>query len=298
MSVTVGLITKLTDMPESDMHFVEMWAQLFAAVGTVGALVAALAVFRHEYVERRRGDVRGVRAWVSPGSALGDAAKVDKEYPKGSVKNTSPEVIYNVKYAFRPISLIGADVRGAAEYLLPDASDETDCVGIESNRIAFEYPRLDVVFTDSRGTRWNRKPTGVLVVVKPFNRPWRIPHALDLADLPSWALLARWHYRWTTHAERRSFGLAPEWWAVDVRWSRWRYAQKHARIYIPWWKVSTRWKARHAIAQNRISQDLPLPLWIIDYRFRRKHELRAQEKAVKTLHKVERSSNGSTYNGR
>ncbi|WP_104141014.1 hypothetical protein [Arthrobacter sp. ZGTC131] len=132
-------LTKLTDMTDPDMHFVEMWAQLFAAVGTVGALIAALVVFRHEYVERRRGEVRGVRSWVEIDDENRPVKQPMTTYPKGYVKNTSSEVIYDVKFGFRPISLIGGDVRGAAEYLLPDGETEMDCAGVSSHRTAFDY---------------------------------------------------------------------------------------------------------------------------------------------------------------
>ncbi|MBT2538781.1 hypothetical protein [Arthrobacter sp. ISL-69] len=293
------VLMKLTDMAEPDMHFIEMWAQGFAAVGTVGALVAALVVFRHEYVERRRGDVRGVRSWVEINDE-GEAGSQTREKvlrPKGYIRNTSPEAIYDIKYTFKPVSVIGAHVSGSAEYLLPDEQDSMECIGVPRHRTAFEYPRLDVVFTDSRGTRWNRQPSGVLKVVKPFNRPWRIPHELDFADLPLWAVRAHWHYRIKTHAYRRSFGLAPKWWAVDLRWARWRYAQKHDKIKVPWWRPIRRWKGRHEIARRRIGQDLPLPLWILDYRYWQKYELSAREEAIRAMHAVNLTANGPDESG-
>ncbi|MET3174921.1 UNVERIFIED_ORG: hypothetical protein ABIB52_002775 [Arthrobacter sp. UYCu721] len=46
-----------------------------------------------------------------------------------------------------------------------------------------------------------------------------------------------------------------------------------------------------------MSKDLPLPLWIIDYRFKQKHELRASEKAIKALHQAELSANGGDQSG-
>ncbi|WP_156109971.1 hypothetical protein [Cryobacterium sp. MLB-32] len=278
---------------------------VFAAVGTVGALFAALMTLRYESVERRRSEVKGVRAvlnWGEPqwvmfkrmedpnfdpiayreeeraaAAARGeDASKIiETASPLGSLENGTDETIYDVKVALRPIKFFRMSLGGSRARLEPGEKYDLPPGPEMEERTAFWDPAglkpgVEAVFTDARGTRWNRTTLGRLVQLKPLRwfAPWRIPHELEREDLPWWAGRAHWHYRWADHSYRDIERYPPVWWAVDIRWSRWRYARKNDPVAIPLWQLRKRYKNRHSIAASRFGARLPLPWWAIDDRWR------------------------------
>lgn len=275
------------------------------AVGTVGALIAALLAFRYERVERRRLEVKGVRSWVrwiDPDTEEDrDHLAPDVTWPKEGyvpelcVENQSDEFIYDVDMTLWPTKLG-----------LPQFSAYREQVGPGQavvSRLGMRYEGLhtmlkvdsgglgnETMFRDARGDRWARSRNGQLLRLRPIRwyAPWRVLHETDMTDVPFWAFRTQWRYRWRDHRERDHARLPPEWWAVDLRWKRWRYAREHVPIGIPIWSLRKRWHARKEFAAIRVRAGLPIPMWTMDEWWRHRRHLAEWRRAERKQARAQR----------
>jgi len=196
----------------NDGHYqvASLVVQLAAAIGTVGALFAALAAIRLERDERRRSEVRGVRFWLEwvddpSGPFEPPTENHSPLIPRLNVENQSDEFVYDV-CAMVSSSLTGrlqseihlGDVapRGKVIHTVPMRVDTVDLL---LGQVTAYMARVDLAFRDSRGDRWNRSDDGHLRLVRPVRwyAPWRVPDESD----------------WSTRTP---------WWAVRSKWKHWR----------------------------------------------------------------------------
>lgn len=250
------------------------------ALGTLGALIAALAAMQYERTERRRSEVFKVRSWLawkdpSTGEtrteALGSFPAAPHWYPIMNVENASDEFIYDVDVTLWPTRSGDPQFAQHEAFIAPGATITSEMpLKYETLATFMRTDRggvgLELLFRDARGRRWNRAMNGRLRRLKEIKwfTPWRVPHPTESSQLPWFALRAKWRARWRNQTEREHAGLPPRWWAVDILWHRWRYARIHDPVLIPWWKPLNRWRERHVISARRRQQHLPIPLWAID----------------------------------
>lgn len=147
----------------------------------------------------------------------------------------------------------------------------------------------EVIFRDASGRLWNLSVDGRLLRLNKFSwyRPWHVPHPLESVEkFPWYALRAKWCYRWLNHS--RHALMVPRWWAVDIRWVRWRYARTLYPVRIPIWNVIKRWKTRHEIADERRRNGLPIPFWILDDRWKFAAHVRAYARAQRRRDRLQK----------
>lgn len=295
---------------------------IVVAVGTVGALIAAIVTIA---VQRNRAvleGVSGVRSWLSWRHKNVEHDSTDEAHPEDriqmwapgadygsvlNVENTSQAFIYDVLVALWPsrsgiatFSAQGHSLRPgqSIHHVFPGNFELLQKLFVTGGR-AFG---AEVTFRDASGNLWNRTANGRLRRLKPLKwfRPWHVPHPLeDVQKFPWYAWRAKWSYRWIQHS--RQARIAPVWWAVDLRWERWRYARTHHPVNISIWKIRKRWRARHEIADDRRRNGLPIPYWIVDaywknvlltrrYRLQQRGRDRQQAREERELLRVQRST--------
>jgi hypothetical protein len=244
-------------------------AGAFAAVGTVGALFAALGAVRIEQKERARTDARGFRCWIEHRAEDGRSSVTLLLL----IDNGTQETLFDVRARVDAPTILQGSGQTWLRSLMPPTSMPEKMQGLSG----LEKFRFDAVsgtgaeatFTSARGIRWHCDSFGRLRPVKPLRRwaPWRVSLALDRESDPWWAIRSRWHFRWLDWSYARADHLPPPWWAVDIRWQRWRAARRDMPIEIPWWNWRKRWRQRAPICADRVSADLCLPWWAIEERW-------------------------------
>jgi hypothetical protein len=268
-----------------ETSWLETSLDIVIALGTVGALIAALVTIALTQIEKRLESVSGVRGWMSWRHPEAEPAKLDQvsqddvisSYPPGpefnfvlNVHNDSNAFIYNVSVTLWPSKSGRSVFQASRETLMPGQSfSSVFPVKIDLIEGMFHLSGkafgAELIFRDAGGRLWNRSVDGRLRRLKSFNwyRPWHVPHPLmDIESFPWYAFRAKWRYRWLDYGIRAQ--VVPKWWAVDIRWARWRYARIHHAVTIPLWNLKARWKARHEIAEDRRRNGLPIPIWIVD----------------------------------
>jgi hypothetical protein len=162
-------------MLASTAEWVAAGAGVFAAIGTVGALVVAVGLLRNEQLARRGQEEREARAqadlvsawWL--GTARFDPTERERERGaqtsfslKASVHNGSDAPIYDVIVEMPRSAEVGDDFEpGDLEILRPRTDVEVPmlwrCQPPE-NECIFGIP--SVTFTDTHGVRWRRGHRG------------------------------------------------------------------------------------------------------------------------------------------
>jgi hypothetical protein len=235
---------------------------------------------RYDRAERRRSEVFRVRSWLAwkdedtgetSTESLGNFPAPPHWHPVMNVENASDEFIYDVDLTLWPTRSGNPQFSEHRASIAPGATMTSEMpLNYKSLAPFMRTDRggvgIELLFRDARGRRWNRATNGRLRRIKEIRwfTPWRVPHPTESSELPWFALRAKWRARGRNHTQRDYAGLPPNWWAVDIRWDRWRYARVNDPVLIPWWKPLNRWRQRHEIAARRRRQHLPIPFWAID----------------------------------
>lgn len=154
-------------------------SEVLAAVGTVGALAAAIVLLeierrarRRDELERRRSQARLVSCWVlnwssGPGGADEDGNPFPSDGATLEFRNASSEPVYGV--AIRPLDDSG-DLQPAEIWrdCLRPGQQERTWVACEVDPESSVGPAFEMSFTDADGRDWKRIGSGVLV---PDDRP-------------------------------------------------------------------------------------------------------------------------------
>lgn len=269
----------------SDTTVLQTVIDSVVAFGTLGALLAAVTTIIIAKNRELLGEVAGVRGWMSWRPAANDYEMNDgpsdrdvvSSFPPGTdfnavinVHNGSDSFIYDVLVSLWPTHS-GEPAFSARRHSLMPGQSLTSVFSTSFEMLQSLFVTngkafgAEVIFRDASGRLWNRSVDGRLLQLKKFSwfRPWHVPHPLENVEkFPWYALRAKWRYRWLNHS--RQAHLVPRWWAVDIRWARWRYARTHHAVELPMWRLIKRWKARHDIAKDRQRNGLPIPFWIVD----------------------------------
>ncbi|GGF36396.1 hypothetical protein GCM10011519_07380 [Marmoricola endophyticus] len=270
-------------MEPTTTDWITACAEVFAALGTVGALWAALLALRSDKLERARTEVRGFRCWIEADKdSLGSSAMATLVL---YIENATDEVLYDVQVRVdAPAILRNAEI-GWSRMRFPPAPTPETMNGLSGLNVGdfrvIPGSGAEGIFTDGRGHRWHRSSSGRLQRVSPARwwAPWRLEHRLERTGPRWWALRSNWHYRWDDQGSRNVNGYPPPWWAMDIRWKRWRFTRREHPVTLPWWAWRARWRTRETICAARVRRGLCLPWWAIDSRWRHwrywRKELRA-----------------------
>lgn len=242
------------------------WAEILSALLAATAVLITVATLRVEQSNRRRDEVKGVQCWVEHGGTT-------KSGPSVVVRNSSNEPCYDVHYSLRPVAIAGIEVILHAETIAPGASlTKTFPATRGSSQIspAWIFQPIGVImsFRDSSDARWGRDRNGRLTRIRPVRpwTPWRYHHEFDRSSASWWAFRTHWHYRWRDFPSRDVDRLPPAWWAIDMRWERWRYAVEHDPIRVHPSALRILMRNQFAVARFRVQNNLPVPWWMLRVR--------------------------------
>lgn len=269
-------------MEASDYVAATFWVQAAVAVGTLGALCVAIAVFATEVRLRRRSRVAQVHAWLDWRSRESGEVAVGMrgQYyftvgyePIVVVKNAGERPVSDVEAFVWPTRTRRRVWSMSREMLAPGQTYESP-VGFDAQYFAETFIVPDrhtgvvTVFRDASGYRWERKANGV-VVPRPDIRwyaPWRLAPTGSLEMPPWYAVRARWRDRWQLYADPDFPMRRVPLWLFDIHYARLVYLRKHRMTDVPRWNLKGLWAERERIAQKRFNAGVPMPLWAFKFR--------------------------------